>query len=102
MPSYLKPVPTPAATAGKGGPSAKLRKPPPASTMIVGIGASAGGLEAFKAFFAHMPVDGELAFVLVQHLAPDHTSLLAELVGRSTSMPVLEATHGMRVEARHV
>ena len=102
MPSYLKPVPTPAATAGKGGPSAKLRKPPPASTMIVGIGASAGGLEAFKAFFAHMPVDGELAFVLVQHLAPDHTSLLAELVGRSTTMPVLEATHGMRVEARHV
>ncbi|KRE84654.1 hypothetical protein ASG75_12200 [Rhodanobacter sp. Soil772] len=70
--------------------------------MIVGIGASAGGLEAFKAFFAHMPVDGELAFVLVQHLAPDHNSLLAELVGRSTSMPVLEATHGMRVEARHV
>ncbi len=102
MPSSLKPVPTPAATAGKGGPSAKLRKPPPASTMIVGIGASAGGLEAFKAFFAHMPVDGELAFVLVQHLAPDHNSLLAELVGRSTRMPVLEATHGMRVEARHV
>ncbi|WP_082547599.1 chemotaxis protein CheB [Rhodanobacter sp. Soil772] len=102
MPSYLKPVPTPAATAGKGGSSAKLRKPPPVSTMIVGIGASAGGLEAFKAFFAHMPVDGELAFVLVQHLAPDHNSLLAELVGRSTSMPVLEATHGMRVEARHV
>ena len=102
MPSYLKPVPTPAAIAGKGSSSAKTRKLPPTSTMIVGIGASAGGLEAFKAFFAHMPVDGELAFVLVQHLAPDHNSLLAELVGRSTTMPVLEATHGMRVEARHV
>ncbi|HWX65523.1 MAG TPA: chemotaxis protein CheB [Rhodanobacter sp.] len=102
MPSYLKPVPTPAATAGKGGPTAKTRKRPPISTMIVGIGASAGGLEAFKSFFAHMPVDGELAFVLVQHLAPDHNSLLAELVGRGTTMPVLEATHGMRVEPRHV
>ncbi|MFC5582076.1 chemotaxis protein CheB [Rhodanobacter terrae] len=102
MPSYLKPVPTPAATAGKGGSSAKTRKLPPASTMIVGIGASAGGLEAFKAFFAQMPADGELAFVLVQHLAPDHNSLLTELIGRSTVMPVLEATHGMRVEARHV
>ena len=102
MPSYLKPVPTPAATAGKGGSSAKPRKPPAASTMIVGIGASAGGLEAFKTFFTHMPADSELAFVLVQHLAPDHNSLLAELIGRSTSMPVLEATHGMRVKARHV
>jgi two-component system CheB/CheR fusion protein len=70
--------------------------------MIVGIGASAGGLDAFKTFFAHMPADGALAFVLVQHLAPDHTSLLAELVGRSTTMSVLEATQGMRVEARHV
>jgi len=70
--------------------------------MIVGIGASAGGLEAFKAFFAHMPEDGALAFVLVQHLAPDHHSLLAELIGRSTAMPVLEATHGMPVKPRHV
>ena len=70
--------------------------------MIVGIGASAGGLEAFKAFFTHMPEDGALAFVLVQHLAPDHHSLLAELVGRNTAMPVLEATDGMQVEPRHV
>ena len=77
-------------------------KPASTQTMIVGIGASAGGLEAFKEFFANMPVAGGLAFVLVQHLAPDHTSLLAELVGRSTTMPVIEATHGMRVEAQHV
>ncbi|MEO6227760.1 MAG: chemotaxis protein CheB, partial [Thermomonas sp.] len=46
--------------------------------LIVGIGASAGGLEAFKTFFSHMPVDSEMAFVLVQHLAPDHISLLSE------------------------
>lgn len=70
--------------------------------MIVAIGASAGGLEAFKEFFSNMPADGELAFVLVQHLAPDHRSLLVELVGRSTSMPVLEATDGTKVLARHV
>ncbi len=70
--------------------------------LIVGIGASAGGLEAFKTFFSHMPVDSELAFVLVQHLAPDHTSLLGELVGRSTTMPVIDAADGMPVEPRHV
>lgn len=70
--------------------------------MIVAIGASAGGLEAFKEFFSNMPADCELAFVLVQHLAPDHRSLLVELIGRSTSMPVLEATDGTKVEARHI
>ena len=70
--------------------------------LIVGIGASAGGLEAFKTFFSHMPVDNEMAFVLVQHLAPDHISLLSELVGRSTTMPVVEAIDGMQVESRHV
>ncbi|MBB6187431.1 chemotaxis protein CheB [Rhodanobacter sp. MP7CTX1] len=102
MPSRIDPAPTTAAIAGRDGSQAKARKRPSANVMIVGIGASAGGLEAFKAFFTHMPADGELAFVLVQHLAPDHHSLLAELVGRSTVMPVLEATHGMRVEPRHV
>ena len=70
--------------------------------MIVAIGASAGGLDAFKEFFSNMPADCELAFVLVQHLAPDHRSLLVELISRSTSMPVLEATDGARVQARHI
>jgi two-component system, chemotaxis family, CheB/CheR fusion protein len=102
MPSQIKPAPATAAIAGKDGSQAKVRKRPQPDVMIVGIGASAGGLEAFKAFFTHMPEDGELAFVLVQHLAPDHHSLLAELIGRSTVMPVLEATDGMRVEPRHV
>jgi two-component system CheB/CheR fusion protein len=102
MPSQTKSASATAAAAGKDDSRTKARKRPSPDVMIVGIGASAGGLEAFKAFFAHMPVDGELAFVLVQHLAPDHHSLLAELVGRTTVMPVLEATHGMRVEPRHV
>lgn len=70
--------------------------------LVVGIGASAGGLEAFKNFFAHMPADCDMAFVLVQHLAPDHVSLLAELVGRSSRMPVTEAVDGERAEPGHV
>lgn len=70
--------------------------------LIIGIGASAGGLEAFKTFFSHMPVDSEMAFVLVQHLAPEHISLLGELVGRSTTMPVVDAADGVPVQPRNV
>jgi two-component system CheB/CheR fusion protein len=79
----------------------------PIPALIVGIGASAGGLEAFTTFFAHMPVDGDaadsgFAFVLIQHLSSQHVSMLAELVGRSTCMPVTEAVDGDRVVAGHV
>jgi two-component system CheB/CheR fusion protein len=70
-----------------------LKVKQPAAHLIVGIGASAGGLEAFSTFFAHMPADSGMSFVLVQHLSPDHVSLLADLVGRATAMPVQEATH---------
>ncbi len=67
---------------------------------IVGIGASAGGLAAFEAFFASMPADTEsgMAFVLVQHLDPGHKSMLTELVRRYTKMHVFEVTDGMEVE----
>ena len=66
---------------------------------IVGIGASAGGLAAFEAFFSGMPADAEpgMAFVLVQHLAPDHKSILTELVRRYTRMQVFEVEDGMEV-----
>jgi two-component system CheB/CheR fusion protein len=66
---------------------------------IVGIGASAGGLAAFEAFFSAMPADTDpgMAFVLVQHLAPDHKSILAELVRRYTRMQVYEVEDGMAV-----
>jgi two-component system CheB/CheR fusion protein len=70
--------------------------------LVVGIGASAGGLEAYKSFFRHMPADNGMAFVLIQHLAPDTQSLLAELVGRSTAMDVQAAADGERVRAGHV
>jgi two-component system CheB/CheR fusion protein len=67
---------------------------------IVGIGASAGGLAAFAAFFSGMPADADpgMAFVLVQHLAPDHDSLLTELIQRTTRMKVMEVKDGMVVQ----
>jgi two-component system CheB/CheR fusion protein len=66
---------------------------------IVGIGASAGGLAAFEAFFSGLPAaaEPEMAFVLVQHLAPDHKSLLTELIRRCTRMQVFEVEDGMAV-----
>jgi len=69
---------------------------------IVGIGASAGGLEAFEAFFRACPADTGMAFVLVPHLDPGHVSLLTEILQRCTSMAVLEALDQMRIEANHV
>ena len=69
---------------------------------IVGIGASAGGLAAFEAFFSSIPSGSGsgsgIAFILVQHLAPDHKSLLTELIRRYTRMQVLEVEHGMVVK----
>lgn len=75
---------------------------PSSPSLVVGIGASAGGLAAFNAFFANMPTDCGMAFILVQHLAPDHDSALAELLARQTSMPVVEAEDGVRLAADHV
>ena len=84
-------------------PAPDASAPPPASAPgafpIVGIGASAGGLAAFEAFFSGMPVDADtgMAFVLVQHLAPDHKSILTDLVRRYTRMQVFEVEDGMAV-----
>ena len=66
---------------------------------IVGLGASAGGLAAFEAFFAGMPadIDPGMAFVLVQHLDPDHKSILTDLIRRYTRMQVFEVEDGMTV-----
>ncbi len=67
---------------------------------VVGIGASAGGLSAFEAFLSGMPADRDagMAFVFVQHLAPDHKSILSDLVRRYTRMKVFEVEDGMRVQ----
>nr|WP_315186766.1 chemotaxis protein CheB [uncultured Albidiferax sp.] len=97
-------------------PKAKSSRPPPTaaetvveapsippslpSFPIVGIGASAGGLAAFEAFFSGMPAGAHpgMAFVLVQHLAPDHRSMLTALVQRNTRMQVREVQDGMVVQ----
>jgi two-component system CheB/CheR fusion protein len=75
-------------------------KPHGAGFPIVGIGASAGGLAAFEAFFSGMPLDADpdMAFVVVQHLAPDHKSILTDLIQRCTRMQVFEVEDGMTVQ----
>jgi two-component system CheB/CheR fusion protein len=69
---------------------------------VLGIGASAGGLDAFKLLLRHLPVDTGFALVLVQHLDPTHPSMLTEILGRVTRMPVVEAADAMAVEPNHV
>ena len=69
---------------------------------IVGIGASAGGLEAFTQVLHALPRDTGMAFVLVQHLAPSHASMLTEILSRATAMPVTEVIDQMAVQANHV
>ena len=78
------------------------KKPPPAQFPIVGIGASAGGLEAFTELLKHLPLDTGMGFVLVQHLDPQHESTLPQLLARATSMPVREVTNNLRVEPNHI
>src|SRR5580765_7652552 len=60
----------------------------PVTFPVVAIGASAGGLEAFTTLLRHLHVDTGMAFVMVQHLDPTHDSLLVDLLGRSTGLPV--------------
>lgn len=69
---------------------------------IVGIGASAGGLEAIQLFLRNVPAASGMAFVVVQHLDPTHDGMLAELLQRVTPMPVAEVADRMRVEPDHV
>ncbi len=69
---------------------------------VVGIGASAGGLDALEKFFSNAPSDGGMAYVVIQHLSPDYKSLMADLLSKRTDMPVLVAEDGMPVEPNHV
>jgi two-component system CheB/CheR fusion protein len=72
------------------------------SLPIVGIGASAGGVEALEQFFKSLPAGNGMAFVVLTHLPPDRESLLSEILGRAARMPVVEARDGEKVEAEHV
>src|SRR6476659_567069 len=70
--------------------------------LVVGIGASAGGLAAFRTFLTHMPADTGMAFVLIQHLDPNHPSMLVDLLTPHTAMPVTQAQNGDKVTANHI
>ncbi len=72
------------------------------ANKIVGIGASAGGLEAFTELLRSLPLDADVAYVLVQHLDPSHRSLLSELLAKTTSMRVREITDNTPVEANQI
>jgi two-component system CheB/CheR fusion protein len=69
---------------------------------VVGIGASAGGLQAIKLFFENMPQDNGMAFVIILHLSPDHESSADKIIQESTQMPVLQVTEKVAIERNHV
>jgi len=72
------------------------------SFYIVGIGASAGGLEALERFFRNMTDNSGMAFIVVSHLDPNHISIMPELIQKSTKMKLFQADDGMVVEPNHV
>ena len=69
---------------------------------VVGIGASAGGLEALQQFLTFLPSNTGMAFVIIQHLAPNHKSMLVDILGKYNSMPITEIEDGMLVERNHI
>ena len=73
-----------------------------ADFSIIGIGASAGGIDAFHSFFDHMPVDSGMAFVMVLHLPADRKSMLTEILARWTRMPVIEVADRAAIKPDHV
>jgi two-component system, chemotaxis family, CheB/CheR fusion protein len=73
-----------------------------ASFPVIGLGASAGGLQALKEFFTHMPAESGMAFVVIMHLSPKHESHAAALLQATTNMPVTQVTQAIKVEPNHV
>jgi len=74
----------------------------PGRIPIVGIGASAGGLEAFQLLLNKLPLDTGMAFVLIQHLDPTHESALVDILSKATAMPVQQAADGMKIGRNRV
>src|SRR5687768_761434 len=90
------------ASQQRPGPQAAAQVPRMTGLTVVGVGASAGGLEAFTELLDALPSTPGLALVLVQHLAPHHDSALAVLLASHTPMPVVQATDGVRIRANRV
>ena len=80
----------------------KIKLPSDNLFPVVGVGASAGGLEAFKRLIKAIPENSGMAYILVQHLEPSHESILAELLQKVTSIPIHEITNNVRVEPNHI
>ena len=72
------------------------------SLVVVGLGASAGGIRAVKEFLERTPVDTGMTYVVILHLSPDHDSHLAEVLRHSTGMPVVPVTESVGVKPNHV
>src|SRR5215210_8512356 len=70
--------------------------------LVVGLGASAGGIKAFKEFFAHVPRESGMAYVVILHLTPEHESHLAEVLQVATEMPVMQVSGSVRIEPNHI
>jgi two-component system CheB/CheR fusion protein len=100
MPAKKKPSPAPKKITKIVEPEQK--KPKGIDFSIVGLGASAGGLETLKTFFSAMPPDSGMAFVIIQHLSPSHKSIMASLMEKQTSMAVAQIEDGTRVRPNHV
>lgn len=83
-------------------PVSTKRLPSTLNFPVVGIGASAGGLQAIREFFEHTPPDTRMAFVVILHLSPDHQSVAGRIIQESTAMPVLQVTQPVPIEANHV
>lgn len=70
--------------------------------FVIGIGASAGGLQPLQEFFEHIPTDIDVAFVVIQHLSPNFESLMPELLQRKTKLPILTIEDGMKIESNKI
>jgi two-component system CheB/CheR fusion protein len=91
-------APAPANPRPKQGTRIHSARPTAGEFYVVGVGASAGGLEALESFFSPMPSDTGMAFVVVQHLSPDFRSVMDELLARWTQIPIHRVVDGMQVE----
>lgn len=93
MPDHEKPIsPEPAAAGNSGTPF----------PYVIAVGASAGGLDALERFFESLPMQTGAAFVVIQHLSPDHKSMMGNLLGRYTSIPVVTVEDGMPILPDHI
>src|SRR5215472_6802711 len=77
-------------------------EPPKDKFLIVGLGASAGGIQAFHEFFQHVPSKSGIAYVVILHLSPDHDSNLAHVLQQVTKIPVTQVNEKVKVQTDHV